>query len=198
MSYTHISNYQTNHNPVNLNKIKIASDGQKIVPVIYNMKDSKFYSRYGWYIVDSLRSGEKPIRHNPDGIGYIRWGQFINKYNCLCRKLYEVEYYYNDKLHNENGPAYIQEDDKRYFNNGLLHRFNGPAVDNKWYFFNKLIPENIVKFNNGIPSKPLDKISILEATFDFDRNYGKILNVIYSTNNILSEKEVRYIVKGKL
>ena len=41
----------------------------------------------------------------------------------------DCSYYIEDKLHNEYGPALIDEYGKKWYLNGLLHRIDGPAIE---------------------------------------------------------------------
>jgi len=59
---------------------------------------------------------------------------------------HHVRYYYNDKLHREDGPAvYNTEGSLFWYRNGLLHREDGPAMSMLksgmmfWYVNGKLI-----------------------------------------------------------
>ena len=64
------------------------------------------------------------------------------------------------------------------------------------FFLNQEIPENIIRFENSLPSKELNKASILEGSL-FDGYYGKVLEAIYSMQEIPTEQEVFDII-GKL
>lgn len=89
---------------------------------------------------------------------------------------------------------------KRFSNlwkmHGKCHRFNGKAIEvikgiepSFHMFLDKLIPARILSFDNGIPSQELNKASVLE-TMLFDRDYGKVVEAVYSTQKIPTEKEV--------
>lgn len=68
----------------------------------------------------------------------ISWFDRDNDISLLCQKKilsrsYGTEYYVNDILHRENGPAGIYfrgktYRGKHYYNKGKRHRINGPAV----------------------------------------------------------------------
>lgn len=86
--------------------------------------------------------------------------------------------------------------------NGCIHKFDGPAVIinekyekqlNQHFFLNQEIPKNIIRFENSLPSKELNKASILEGSL-FDGHYGKVLETVYSTQKIPTEKEVFDII----
>ncbi|KAB0640669.1 hypothetical protein F7R25_04010 [Burkholderia stagnalis] len=59
-----------------------------------------------------------------------------------------VEYYKDDKLHRDDGPAIIDNDGyKIWYKHGVIHRLNGPAVegpegDKAYYVNGKLHNEN--------------------------------------------------------
>lgn len=220
-----------------LKNSKIASDGTKVAPVYYT--ENGHYYRYGIYLYDSLRNGQIPIVHNPDGIAYIRYGgsirRILNSELSVAKykhTITSIEYKVNDKLHRLNGPALIEDWRKSWYENGLqhrfdgpqeivmtdlnplkivtekwrvqdqYHRFNGPAINDAkrkktWFFLGKKIPDNIIRFDKGVPMTSFDKAKILETSLNFDRMYGKILEVVYNTNNVPSEKEIYNIIKGE-
>ena len=78
-----------------------------------------------------------------------------------------------------------------------LNRFNGPSqvtvvnqkITEEYYFKGVKIPDNIIRFKDGISSKELNQNSVLEAVF-FDRVYGKAVSIVYKTQNIPTEEEI--------
>ena len=53
------------------------------------------------------------------------------EYKFIRRINGNKEWYYNEKLHREDGPAIeFDNGDKSWYKNGKLHRDNGPAIDN--------------------------------------------------------------------
>ena len=62
------------------------------------------------------------------------------------------EWYINDKLHREDGPANeLADGDKYWYQNDELHREDGPAVEyatgtKRWYLNGKEVPEHIIKW----------------------------------------------------
>jgi hypothetical protein len=113
-------------------------------------------------------------------------------------------WYKNNKQHRIGGPSYIAEKEKIWKADDKFHRVNGPAVQTInlkktkkfYYFMGSLIPDHIVRFEEGCSTKPLDRTAILEAVL-WNRNYGKIIDIIYKTNAILSEHEVYKIITGE-
>jgi len=77
-----------------------------------------------------------------------------NKYKVISYDYGKKEYYYDNKLHNDNGPAVIHnryQDIQIYYKHGLIHREDGPAIitnSNKnnfkleWYFEGKKHRDN--------------------------------------------------------
>jgi len=51
-----------------------------------------------------------------------------NKYKVKSYDFGKQEYYYDNKLHNDNGPAVIYIDTQIYYKHGLIHREDGPAI----------------------------------------------------------------------
>ena len=80
-----------------------------------------------------------------------------------------IEWYKDDLLHREDGPAIEWKDgDKYWYKNGLKHREDGPAVlfpnGNGWYYLNDVSysEENFKKYLLG---KKLDKELELKEKF---------------------------------
>jgi len=124
---------------------------------------------------------------------------------------YEIIWTQNNNHHKFDDYAVIKnyldihELEKQYKVHNMFHRFNGPAnlfIKNNieeqiiYMFLNQKIPENVITFNNGIPNKELNQVSVLEAML-FDRTYGEIVNIVYKTQKILSEEEIYEILKSK-
>ena len=54
-----------------------------------------------------------------------------NKVKIISYDTGKKEYYYDNKLHYENGPAVIEQgykDIQIYYKNGIIHREDGPAI----------------------------------------------------------------------
>ena len=89
----------------------------------------------------------------------------MNPYKIISYDFGKTEHYYNDKLHNDQGPAIVcqgYEDKLVYYKHGIIHREDGPAIitnSNKnnfkleWYFEGKKHRENgpaIIEGNGNI------------------------------------------------
>ena len=96
-------------------------------------------------------------------------------------KTYEVKihkngdkcWYFNGKLHREDGPAveYTNNDKEWWFNN-KLHRKSGPAIERgdgskEWYFYGKLhrVDGPAVEYANGNKIWYLDGFPLIEQEF---------------------------------
>ncbi len=88
----------------------------------------------------------------------IKYCDVIGKHNKTIRfydtgKIYLIEYWQNGKLHNEDGPAYIQWypngqiDNIQYYQNGKRHNEHGPACI-LWYPNGQI--DIIEHWHNGI------------------------------------------------
>ena len=81
----------------------------------------------------------------------------MKEYTVKVNK-YKTEWYFNNKLHRENGPAVeLTSGDKYWYINGKQHRENGPAIEYKdgskvWYKNGKCHREDgpAVELINGI------------------------------------------------
>ena len=73
----------------------------------------------------------------------------MNTDKPTCKIKYDgtKEWYLNDKLHREDGPAIERANgDKEWWLNGKFHREDGPAIEyadgtKEWYLSNKLYSE---------------------------------------------------------
>lgn len=92
-------------------------------------------------------------------------------------------------IHKERAEVWLAYDN--------LNRFNGPSqinvvnqkITEEYYLKGVKIPDNIIRFKDGIPSKELNQNSVLEAML-FDRAYGKAVSIVYKTQNIPTEEEI--------
>ncbi len=161
-----------------------------------------------------------PIRYSKlDSVEYHLNGKLHRKDGpAVSKPDHKIWYKYGER-HRVGGPAeefglgsitYI-----RWYINGLLHRVNGPAnteiklkvklssdckYKNKhkcyWHFMGEQIPKDIVRFDHGKPLlEPFDKHAVVEATL-WNRDYGKIVQIIHSTNRMPSEMEIYKILTG--
>ena len=96
-----------------------------------------------------------------------------NKQVFCVRKCGDKVWYFNGRLHRENGPAmeYITGD-KVWWWNGELHRENGPAIENAdgdkyWYLNGERHRENgpAVEWANGSKFWYLNDVCYLESDY---------------------------------
>lgn len=79
-------------------------------------------------------------------VSFSDWVHFVygknQIYICVVSKNGDREYYKDNKLHNEYGPAVIYVDVDVYINNGLQYYYEGkqyfPKSDDEWIKFCKL------------------------------------------------------------
>ncbi len=89
----------------------------------------------------------------------------------------EEEWYYNGKLHRENGPAFIAHNGNKYwYQHGQLHREDGPAIEcpdgaKFWYRNNQLHREDGPAYD--VP--PQNKQYYLNGTFYSEQAWKQAL-----------------------